>query len=233
MMRVLGAVACMLSVPAVGAPSCVEVHTIEETRWQHSGPLVRITTLRDGKPLGNVRVVFELQNDPHSQIPFVTNQQGVVNSLPLPAGRYHVNANGPESPNEYADMFIEVAGQRRKTISALSMIIPPVFPIEKLADVETTPVREHLRKFHGLLQDQTASPIGRAFVQVFRKEKPFEEAAKLRTDEEGRFEAKLAPGAYVAFFSYSGFREERRGFTIGLDGDVKPLSIRLQVGSCT
>jgi hypothetical protein len=66
-------------------------------------------------------------------------------------------------------------------------------------------------------------------VQVFRKERPFEAAARIVADSEGKFSLRLPSGTYVAFATAAGFGTSVIGFSIDRRGDSKPLKFVLRV----
>jgi Carboxypeptidase regulatory-like domain len=226
------AAACLL-LATLSSGECVEVTSakLELPTFQASSRRVRITTLQDGKALGNVRVLFYLQTDEvNPRLTLTTDKQGVILARALPLGHYRILAIGPE--HESAEVYLEVSDQSDKQTNSFLVTIPSTFFPEKKSDIDAAPVTQHIREFKGRVGDPSGAFVPGALLRVFRKSSPTEPVVKIKTDNEGAFAALLVPGIYVAFVSSPGFFKQIVGFEIGPSGEAKDLRVELRVGFC-
>src|SRR4029077_284131 len=131
-MKVLAvaAVCLLLATFSFGECVVVTVANLELPTFQSSSRRVRITTVQDGKALGNVRVVFYLTTDEvNPRLTLTTDKQGMVLAPDVPPGHYRILATGPE--HEYSEVYLEVSDQDRTKTNSFLMAIPPTFLPEK------------------------------------------------------------------------------------------------------
>jgi hypothetical protein len=231
---------CSLSA-ALATAECVEVTSGPATSvFRISARSVRITAVQDGKPLANVRLSFNFQDDltqiqsrlaaNNSKLVLTTDKHGNAMAPDLAAGKYQVTAIGPE--HEYAELYLQVADSKAKETSSFLIKVPPTFPPEKAPDVQNAPIQEHIREFRGRVIDPSGGFVPGALVQVYRQDSPSEPMAKIKANDDGTFAAVLAPGKYVVFVSSEGFFKNAAGFEIAPEGEAKDLLVALRIAYC-
>jgi hypothetical protein len=231
------AAACLL-LATFSSGECVVVTNanLELPTFQASSRRVRITAVREGKVLGNVRVLFYRNtfyrntDEVSLELTLTTDKQGVVLAPNLALGRYRILAFGPE--HEFAEVYLEISDKGGRQTNSFLLTIPPTFPLEKASDIEAALITYRLREFKGHVIDPSGAFVPGALVQVFRKSSPTEPVAKIKADNDGSFAASLAPGIYTVFVSSQGFKKQVVGFEIDPGGEAKDLRVELRIGSC-
>ena len=218
------AVGCLL-LARLAPAECVVV----EPTFQPSSQKVRITTLLDGKPLRDARLVFFTTPEQQPRLSLSTDGRGVAATPRLLPGHYLVVATSPG--NLHAELYLNVSKTFRGQAKSFVMDLSPVrLSPPNPAVAEKAPITEHVQEFKGLLVDPAGGPIPGAEIQVLRKGSQGAAVVKLKSDEAGRFAAPLAEGTYVAFFQMPGFRTEIVGFEIVQNVPVGALRISMQIG---
>jgi carboxypeptidase family protein len=199
--------------------------------FRPSSRRIRITTVQDGKPRRNVRILlYSTSDDVNSRLSLTTDQQGVAMVPELSPGHYRIVAIGGEF--ESAELYLEVSEKAGKDISSFLIAIPPMFPPQKASDVDDVPITEHIQEFRGHVEDPMGVFVPGALVQVFRKGSHAESVARIKADKTGSFVASLAPGNYVAFVRSLGFSKQIVGFDIGPRGQARDLCVAMRIASC-
>jgi hypothetical protein len=167
-MRALASVAAYLFLTALAPARCA---VVEVLNVQPSAQRVRITTLRDAKPVGNVPVAV-LSADEQPRFSFSTNNKGTAVLPKLSPGRYHIAATAPGGFR--ADLILEVTVQPGRKTSSFSMDLvlkppPPPTMEEKIAAAENTAPAESLKVFTGFVVDPHRSCACRNSDRVLSK----------------------------------------------------------------
>jgi hypothetical protein len=232
-MRALASVAAYLFLTALAPARCA---VVEVLNVQPSAQRVRITTLRDAKPVGNVPVAV-LSADEQPRFSFSTNNKGTAVLPKLSPGRYHIAATAPGGFR--ADLILEVTVQPGRKTSSFSMDLvlkppPPPTMEEKIAAAENTAPAESLKVFTGFVVDPTGAALAETAIAFYPKgSRGRRAAAETRSDESGRFSVHLPAGTYTAVFRRSGFAARFFVFEIADSGESKDLRVALQLAEST
>jgi hypothetical protein len=109
-------------------------------------------------------------------------------------------------------------------------VAPPPTYAQIVAAAEQSPIVSRLSKFRGVVFDRGGAPIPGVFIDIVVKGTQGEKhAARVRSDELGRFSAQLADGEYVALFGASGFERRVLPLTISKAAGNGELQVVLEV----
>jgi Carboxypeptidase regulatory-like domain len=200
------AIFAALCLSCIAAPAAWSSVTVTSVIRSDQNP--RITILADGKPLANAKVEV-YGNDGLRRTEMFANEQGVVVLPVLPAGQYHVAANGPDGLG--ADLYLKLSGHTTKHPTEFSLTLyqrPPEPPsiAERIATATHIETPEMLRMFSGTVTDPTGAGVAKAHVNVQRQAAlDGKYVARLTADKFGRFTANLPYGKYVAVIMVPGF----------------------------
>jgi len=150
----------------------------------------------------------------------------------LERGFYRVVATGPK--NQTAELRLNVNGLALTSFTSFEMILVPSVSLldARLAIAEKTPITHNIHEFKGLLLDPSGAAISGAEIAIIRKNSKPGPAAKVKSDESGRFKSTLDDGTCVAFFQAPGFRTEIVAFELDNKPDPKELRISMRIGGC-
>ena len=227
-MKILAMVATLLLCAHILYAECVEI-----TPAVHlSSGNVRITTLFNGSALRNAKLEIFFATEQKPGLVVFTNSQGVASIAKLARGFYRVLATGPK--NQTAELHLNVNGLTLATATSFEMtLLSPVSLLEaRIAIAEKTPSARTIPEFQGLLLDPSGAAISGAEIEIIRKNSKPGPAAKVKSDESGRFKSTLDEGTYGAFFQAPGFRTELVVFAINKKADPEELRISMQIGGC-
>jgi hypothetical protein len=177
---------------------------------------VRIVTEYDGKPLSGSRIEVYRRSEPIVEtelgkplLVVVSDALGHVVLPKMSPGKYHVIALA--KPNLRDEMLLDVSHWHRRKDRELTMylapyVAPPTYE-ELIAIAESSYDIKRLTRLRGLVRDQSGAPITQASVDViFRGTGGMKYAARLHTDQSGRFASDFVPeGAYIAAIRSQGF----------------------------
>jgi len=198
---------------------------------QSSLPNVEITVRHGGKPAQGANVIlYDLQG--HELSRQSSDARGIVRFSNLTPGVRHVEAIAEKEI--YADLYLEIAAKSTRAKSRFSMDLraKPSIDLAAFAAAAEMPVNEHLRKFAGIVKDQTGGVVDSAVIEIFPDgtRDPSKET-KVATDNDGQFSTILADGIYRARISHVGFRPSFVVFQIQPDGEQKEFAIELRLGN--
>ncbi len=214
-----------------GACSVVEVLNV-----QPSSQNIRITVLRDGIPVRDVKLEVLMAAE-QPRLSLSTDKHGVAALPSLPPGRYHIVATS--SGGLGADLVLDVSKNKGKKTSSFSMDLsvrppPPPTLAQRIATAEGLATSKRMQSFHGILEDPSGAGIQGAKIEISQKGSLGKaQVTKVASDTTGHFSAPLANGAYTAVFQVPGFSAQIQVFEIALDGDMKESRIILQITPCT
>jgi hypothetical protein len=222
------AIACFLLFATLAFGGCVEV-TSPAKALESSGH-VRIVVLLNGRRMDRARVYF-CTPGADSCISVVTGDDGIATPPPLTHGYYTVAAELTDGST--GDLFLQVSDSIEKTSTFLMDLTKSFNAAQKaLAESDKLPIRERVEVFRGAVRDPSGAILPRANIKIFRRGSADRTAAQMiKSDDRGQFSAQLGEGAYVAFFSFPGFRTEVVPFEIAAQG-TKEMLVKLQVGRC-
>jgi uncharacterized GH25 family protein len=227
-MRILAIIATLILSAHVLSAECVEI-----TPAVHlSSDNVRITTVFNGSALRDAKVEIFFATEQKPGLVVFTDSQGVASIPKLAHGFYRVVATGPK--NQTAELSLYVNVPALTSITSFEMILVPSVSLldARLAIAEKTPITRNIHEFKGLLLDPSGAAISGAEIEIIRKNSKPGPAAKVKSDESGRFKSTLDDGTYVAFFQASGFRTEIVAFELDNKPDPKELRISMRIGGC-
>jgi hypothetical protein len=227
-MRILAMIAAFILSAHVLSAECVEI-----TPAVHlSSDNVRITTVFNGSSLRDAKLEIFFATEQKPGLVVFTNSQGVASIPKLAHGLYRVVATGPK--NQTAELHLNVNGLTLTASTSFEMILVPSVSLldARLAIAEKTPITHTIPEFEGLLLDPSGAAISGAEIEIIRKNSKPGPAAKVKSDESGRFKSTLDDGTYVAFFQAPGFRTEIVAFELNKKADPKELRISIRIAGC-
>jgi hypothetical protein len=216
------------------AGECVEVTPAPS--WVPSSPNIQLTVLWEGKPVKD----GEIEVSKAQGLVFFsakTDSDGKVNLSNLAPGRYQIAAFRPDTPSTFL-LYLEVSKseESKPTLFSVNLLpYPPPFKnIEtQLAKAEKAPIAVRRKAFSGMVVDPSGAGVFNARIALYRRgSRDMLSDVKVAVDQQGRFSAQLAPGAYTAAFFSSGFRVETVSFEIAPDGSTEDLRVTLTVDAC-
>jgi hypothetical protein len=223
----LAAAVCLICLAATAARSSVTVTSVVPSDQEP-----RVTILADGKPVASAKVDV-YGNDGRRRAEIFANEKGVVVLPSLPAGQYHVAANGPDGLG--ADLYLKVSRHTTKHRREFSLTLyqrPPEPPSmeERIATTTRSETPEILRMFAGVVTDPTGAGVAKAHVDV-QQQTAFDGkyVARLTAGKLGRFAAKLPNGKYVAVIMVPGFSPRIYLFETSDTAVAKEAHIRLEI----
>jgi len=223
-MKILAAVALVLSYCISASTECVTVTGPEETK---SSQNARITVLRDEKPQEGVKLIVHPPNGQEFRS-FFTDSHGTAILKELPAGTNCVTAVGDDHFVAY--LCLAVSKDSNPEISAFVLTLadplPPPPPIgSALPDV--------LRKLEMVVQDPTGATIPHAEIWVYaRQSYPKNPLVKAWTDQDGRVAVPVNPGTYAVLARSPGFKAAVHVIEVSPDGREGRVQEVLQIGEC-
>jgi hypothetical protein len=144
----------------------------------------------------------------------VTDWNGAARPNQLPTGSYRVFAK-----KQSTTMFLTVDRKEQEATKWCEMKVNPQQVAEIPSRLEAPAVSIRLREFRGIVQDENEAVIPKLKIEVFRRESLDKgSVAETQSDARGEFSAHLADGAYVATFSYTGFRKRVAAFELAEKG---------------
>jgi hypothetical protein len=227
-MRILAIISTLILSAHGLSAECVEI-----TPTVHlSSDNVRITTVFNGSALRDAKLEIFFATEQKPGLVVFTNSHGVASIPKLAHGLYRVVATGPK--NQTAELLLNVNALTRTTSTSFEMILEPSVSLlgARLAIAEKTPITHTIPEFEGLLLDPSGAAIPGAEIEIIRTNSKPGPAAKVKSDESGRFKSTLDDGTYVAFFQAPGFRTEIVAFELNKKADPKELRISIRIGGC-
>lgn len=193
----------------------------------------RIVVQFEGKPIADAKI--EVYRDRSAKRRLLhtlkTGTDGLTVLPRLRPGRYWVRG---EAPKLWGEVFLEVSGNAPAEANQFTMEMEPLpYPTQEdvLAAAERAPIKDGLQTFSGVICDTTGALIPRASIDVLRKGTGGKvHVARIRSDAQGRFAARLEDGDYVVFFRASGFSERVLPLTISRADGSGELKVRLDIG---
>ena len=227
-MKILAIAACCLVMTGLAVGLCVTVEPNDKPSSQN----VQVTTVRNGKPLKNVKLEV-LALGAQKGFLLSTNDDGVAMLPALHPGKQCIAATTPDSVTR--GLCLDVSLDAKGKTSSFAIDLPPTQTQQELAKAETMPVHDRVQEFRGNVQDPSGAVVPHTKIEVWRKgsqDKTY--VIQVEAEANGHFSAHLADGVYMAFFRASGFRTNIALLEVGEKQAPKDLQIVLVVGpGCT
>ena len=207
---------------------------------EKASQIVRIIIEYDGKPLSGSRIEVYRGSEPIVEtgsgrplLVVISDALGHVVFPKMSPGKYHVVALA--KPNLRDEMLLNVSRwhhtkDREFTMYLVPFVAPPTYE-QLIAIAESSSDIKSLTRLRGLVCDQSGAPITQASVDVvFRGTEGKKYAARLHTDESGRFASDFVPeGGYIAAIRSQGFSTKFLSLKITEKASNDDLKIELAV----
>lgn len=220
-------VVCWLLLVRVGFCDC---HEVQGGPPVMSSQKITIAVEKQGRPVKGAKVSVFGQTLPQTGLTVLTDSEGMAKLPTLNTGTYSIEATF-EGGTAATAVSVEQKTFAKPTQLTFALVHSP--SRMDLVAAQNNRITWQTKLFAGVIKDPSGAPIPNASIQIFKKGELDEwNGTRLAADQNGRFNAPLPDGEYLAFFQAQGFQSRIAAFEINQEADQAVVPVILQIAMC-